>query len=118
MQEPAQQAKTIAIISYLTIIGWIIAMVMYNNEQNKSPLAILHLRQSLGLYITGFAIFMLQGVAVIIPILSGLLAVLLGLAGIGVFILWLLGLINAANGEEKAVPLVGEFYQDILSGLK
>ena len=35
--------KTIAIISYLTWIGWIIAFVLYNS--NKSKLAAYHLRK-------------------------------------------------------------------------
>ena len=45
--------KTIAIVAYLTIIGWIIALVMNNN--NKSEFASFHIRQSLGIILLGVA---------------------------------------------------------------
>jgi uncharacterized membrane protein len=32
-----------------------------------------------------------------------------------VFVLWILGIINAANEEEKPVPLVGEFIDKTLT---
>lgn len=118
MSETTEQSKTVAIISYITIIGWIIALVMYNNEQNKSSLAIFHIRQTLGLYLTGVALFIVQSILIFVPILGWLLSLILSLAGIGLFVLWILGLISAANGEEKPLPLVGELYQNLLSGLK
>ena len=48
-------AKTIAWVSYLTIIGWIIAFVSYGNLNPKTSLATFHLRQSLGLILLGVA---------------------------------------------------------------
>ena len=56
--------KTISIISYITIIGWIIAFLVYNNETEKSSLAKFHLKQSLGLGILGILNFILEGVVV------------------------------------------------------
>jgi len=32
--------------------------------------------------------------------------------GIGVFILWIIGLIGAIQGEEKKVPLLGDQFQE------
>jgi uncharacterized membrane protein len=40
---------------------------------------------------------------------------LLSLLNLGVLILWIIGLITAVNGEEKPVPLLGEFYQKTLT---
>src|SRR5204863_186615 len=52
---PGIDGKTIAILSYFTWIGWIIAFVLYNS--NKSQLAAYHLRQSLTLMILGILVY-------------------------------------------------------------
>ena len=44
-------AKVVSILGYITIIGWLVAIVVYG--RNKSDFASFHLRQSLGLIITG-----------------------------------------------------------------
>jgi len=49
--EQYKMAILVAVISYLTVIGWIVAMIIYDKHQ--SSLASFHLRQSLGLIITG-----------------------------------------------------------------
>ena len=95
-------AKTVAIISYITIIGWVIALVMHNND--KTELGAFHLRQAIGLFLTGLVLSF-------IPVLGWIVS-------LGVFILWILAIIGAINGEMKPVPLVGEFYQKTFQGLK
>jgi len=104
-QPTSSNAQLIAIISYLSFIGWIIAFILYQND--KSELAIYHLRQALGINIIGiigWGIFW-------IPIIGWLAAIFL-------FVIWLMGLISAAQGEARPVPLVGEFIQDILKGIQ
>lgn len=44
--------KTILIISYLTIIGWLISFIIYHNG-GRSSLAQYHLKQSFGLGVLG-----------------------------------------------------------------
>ena len=105
-QQPASSnAQLIAIVSYLSLIGWIIAFVLYQND--KSELAIYHLRQSLGINILG----VIGWVVFWIPILGWLAAIFL-------FVLWIMGLIYAAQGEAKPVPLIGNFIQDIFKGIQ
>ena len=94
--------KTVAIVSYLTLIGFIIAVVLHG--QKKTRLGAYHLRQSLGLMLLWIA----GGLFNIIPFL-GLLVWFVVL--IGGFVLWVFGLIAAANGEMKPVPLLGEHFQ-------
>ncbi|MFO8128956.1 MAG: hypothetical protein R6T99_03515 [Bacteroidales bacterium] len=93
--------KVIAVLSYVTFIGWIIAIIFHQN--NRSEFGAFHIRQSLGLFITGL-------VFAFIPVVGWILNVV-------VFIFWLLGLIYAAQGEQKVVPLVGDFYQNLFRGL-
>ncbi len=51
LAERFKMATLVAVISYFTLIGWIVAMVIYDKHQ--SEFASFHLRQSLGLIITG-----------------------------------------------------------------
>ncbi len=95
------EGKNIAIIAYITIIGLIIAFVM--NSDKKNEFAKYHIRQSLGLALTGLAL----GLIGMIPVLGWIINV------IGIFVLlymWIMGLVNAVNGQEKPVPILGEKY--------
>ena len=47
MEKTIDDGKTVAIIAYITLIGWIIALVM--NNGNKTVLGSYHIRQSLGI---------------------------------------------------------------------
>ena len=93
--------KSAAILSYLFFLGWVIAIIIHSN--NKTELGAFHIRQALGLYVTGVILWW-------IPIVGWILNLV-------VFVFWLIGLINAISGEKKPVPLVGDFYQDIFKGI-
>jgi uncharacterized membrane protein len=100
--------KTISWVSYITLIGWIISLVSYNSSNDKSSLAKFHLRQSFGIFATGIALYI---VTFMMLFVMPFFFFLYPFIGIALFILWILGLIAAVNGEEKPVPLLGEFYQ-------
>lgn len=108
MENPntVEAGKTIAIISYVTLIGLIIALVMNNDKKNS--FASYHIRQSIGiavLYFLVWVFFLLVSSIMYIPFLSTLLY-------LGVFFLWILGILAAVQGETKPVPLVGEKFQE------
>jgi uncharacterized membrane protein len=101
--------KMISIISYITIIGWVIAYMSYNGNAEKSSLAKFHLKQSLGLGILGIVLaIVLQVIAVVVPTLAGILS----LANLALVVLWVIGIMNANNEEEKPLPVVGVMFQD------
>ena len=103
-----EEEKKIAIISYITIIGLVIAFVMNNDK--KLGFASYHIRQSLGLCATGFAL----GIIGIIPILGWLINI------IGIFVLlymWVMALMNAINGNEKPAPILGSRYENWFKGV-
>jgi len=110
--------KTVAIISYITIIGFIIAIVMHNDNKNKSELGAFHIRQALGIFITGFSLMIISLIFANIPGLNWIIAILAQISYIGLFVFWILGLIAAVNAEKKALPLIGDFYQNLLKGIK
>jgi uncharacterized membrane protein len=108
--------KTISIISYFTLVGWIIAFVLYNN--NKSRLAAFHIRQSLGLIILSVALYIIMFIFLFIPVIGWIISILIYICFIGVFVLWIIGLIAAINGQEKPIPVIGDMAQKMLSGIK
>lgn len=100
--------KTVAIVSYLTLIGFIIALVMHGNK--KTRLGAFHLRQSLGLMLTGIALGAAITVLGWIPLLGWLLLLLMPVFWIAFIVLWILGLIAAINGQMKPLPWIGEYF--------
>ena len=103
----SDNGKTIAIVSYMTLIGWIVAVVMHGS--NKTTLGAFHIRQMLGLIILAIATSIIRIPLFFIPFIGwGInLAVTLGLLA-----LWILGLVAAANSEEKPIPLLGGLFQN------
>ncbi|MGE5106834.1 MAG: DUF4870 domain-containing protein [Sphingobacteriales bacterium] len=109
-------AKTIAWLSYITVIGWIVALVQHSNSPVKSSLAVFHLRQAFGLFVSWIAVWCLGIFLVIVTL--GVGAILLWILYVAIFVLWLLGLISAINGEEKPVPAVGSLFQKWFTFIK
>lgn len=97
----SKDGKNIAIIAHLTIIGWVIALIMNNDK--KDAFASFYIRQMLGLVIIGVLLSW-------IPILGWI-------AGVLIFILWIMSLISAMNGEIKPTVLLGDQFQDWFKSL-
>ncbi|MCL9769992.1 hypothetical protein NAT47_06150 [Flavobacterium sp. HXWNR69] len=98
-----EQGKQTAWISYITIIGTIIAIFM--NSENKNVFASFHIRQALGIFLTFFLLGYPVGFFDSWMITASFWTF--------IFILWLFGFMSALNGEQKPVPFLGEFYQNI-----
>ncbi len=110
MSDTTDNGKTIGIIAYLWLIGWIIALVMHNG--NKTEHGAYHIRQALGLMILGLA------VGVIVSGLTFLnIAFIANILYLGVLVLWVLGFIGAIQGEKKPIPGLGAQFQDWFKGI-
>lgn len=96
------EGKNIAIIAYITLIGLIVAFVM--NSEKKNTFAQYHIRQVLGLAITGFSI----GIIGLIPFIGWIISIL---ASIIIIIMWIMGLMNAINEKEQPVPIMGTYFE-------
>lgn len=108
---PINEDKTVAIVSYLTLIGFIVAVILHGNK--KTQLGAYHLRQSLGLMITFVVCWVLNIVLAFIPIL-GWLAILV--VWVGLLVIWVIGLVNAASGKMKPLPVLGSYYEKWFAG--
>jgi len=102
-----------AIVSYLWWIGWLISyFALY--KDNKNEFTTFHLRQSLGIQIISVAIMFLGFGLYYLPF-GGYIE--WGLR-IFTFVLMIMGLISASQGEKKLLPVVGEMFQKWFAGIK
>ena len=90
------ESKLVAILSYITVIGWVIALII--NFKKRTSLGSFHLRQAL-------LIFLASAVFAFVPTVGGFLQI--------IFLVFLIiGLISAIKGQEKEIPLIGKYAQD------
>lgn len=106
--------KTMAIVAYLTIIGWLIVYFKHRDMPEKSPLVSYHLGQSLGIMILGLALSIALGIVVaVIPPLGFLISI----AGLLPLILFIFGIIAANNETCSPVPGIGRLFENRFSFL-
>lgn len=103
-----EDGKTIAIISYLTLIGLVVAFVM--NSEKKNNYAKFHIRQSLGIMLTSLATMFVSW----IPFIGWLIGIF---SFLFLLFLWITGLMNALNGKEKVLPILGNKYAEWFKSL-
>ena len=101
VNQVANDGKTIAIISHITLIGWIIAIVM--NSDKKTEFGSFYIRQVLGIMLLGLALSL-------IPIVNFI-------AWILPLVMWIMSLIASLSGEMKPVFLLGDKFQEWFKGL-
>ena len=89
--------KATGIVSYITIVGWIIAFLAGDKEGAK-----FHLNQSLILVIANLILTIISNV-----INNGIISVILWLINVFFFVLWIIGLVHAIKEEEKPIPVLG-----------
>ena len=100
--------KTMAIVAYITLIGWIISYLEFKKSPEKSSLVNYHLGQSLGVIITSFVLSIVSSIILaIIPTLGFIFYIVLLIP----FLLLLLGIIAANNEVEKPVPIIGKIFE-------
>ena len=101
------EGKTYAIISHFWLIGLIIAFILNNSKKN---------------YFASFYIKQMIGINLLIIINKYLAYDMIGsfvglIFAIIIFILWLISLIGAIQGEKKLVPVLGDKFQDWFKGI-
>ena len=99
--------KNIAVISYLTIFGTIIAFFLNNDKKNE--FTSFHIRQALGLCLTFFIL------GYVISAFDSWLITFCFWMFFGV--LFIYGFINAIAGKPQTVPLIGDFFQKLFANI-
>ncbi len=95
--------KTLSIVSYITIIGWLISY--FSGKDQANGLLKYHLRQALALFIFSVAFnIIFYVISFMIPSLY-----FLGYIGYAFWALIIIGIINASNEVEKPLPIIGKW---------
>lgn len=98
--------KTLSIVSYITLIGWLIAF--FSGKENRNDLLKYHLKQAFGLFIIAVLF------NIVLMIVTSIVPSLYFLAYIG-YAFWafaIIGIINASNEVKKPLPLIGKIFED------
>ncbi len=99
-QTTKEEGKTMAIVSYITWIGLLIAFIM--NNEKKNPFTQFHIGQSVRVAILGI------GNMVVGWILPSSLSFVTMIISLLVLVLWILGIVNAINLKEEPLPVIGK----------
>tara|TARA_R110000751_G_scaffold2470_1_gene12958 strand:- start:22626 stop:22958 length:333 start_codon:yes stop_codon:yes gene_type:complete len=106
-QQTIEEGKSLAVLSYLTIIGSVIAIIM--NDEKKNDFTSFHNRQGLGLcllwMIIGYFVSQFDNMQISIAFWVSMGALLF------------LGVMTAINGTMKPIPFVGPIFQKLFKGL-
>lgn len=96
-----KEGKTLAIVSYITFIGLIFAIIM--NLEKRNPFTFFHIRQMIGLMI----------MLIFSNLVEQHVNSLLGTAfWIITFVGWILAIYYAIKEECKPIPVFGEKFQE------
>ena len=98
--------RTVAIISYITLVGWLIAYFNYNKGK-KHSLEKFHLEQSLGLGITASILNIILGLAYT---LDSYFLIPLIINNFLFFIISIAGIISGYYSVRLPLPFIGSYF--------
>lgn len=98
----------------MAVVAYLIFFIPLLTDSKNDPFVKFHVKQSIVLLITCIvwmvATFFLSIPLMFIPVIGWVLSMLINFGfGLFVFILWIMGLINASSGKETPLPLIGGF---------
>lgn len=93
--------KIYGVLSYIAFL-WIVGLLASKSEFSK-----FHANQGLVLFIAELIIGVISGVLSFIPIIGTIVSILCGLLGVVCLVLAIIGIVNAAQGEMKPLPVIG-----------
>ncbi len=105
-------SKLMAIICYISLLGFIIAAVMNSNE--KSAFVSYHLAQSLGNFLFSLLSLAFFLVLFFVPFVGIFGLILYYILGLLTLVNTIFGIINAVNEKEKPVPIFGKLFERLI----
>ena len=100
----AQDNKIMGILAYFGILF----LVPYLAAK-ESPFARFHANQGCVLFIATIAIWIVAFIFALIPFIGWLFSILCYLLYLVIFVFAIIGIINAAKGEMKELPIIGKY---------
>jgi uncharacterized membrane protein len=111
----AQDDKLIGVLSYLGIL-WVVAYILYGSK--KTEYNLFHVKQGLGLIIVWVALWVIGFVCAYIPVLGFIIGILMMFVYLFLFVVAIIGIINAINGQQKPLILIGGLTAGLLKNFK
>ncbi|MDR0230407.1 MAG: DUF4870 domain-containing protein [Flavobacteriaceae bacterium] len=106
--------KTLSIVSYITLIGWLIAFFV--GKEKADDLLKYHLKQSLGVLVLSFVLgIVIQIVALAIPPMAWLVSTVLYVISIGYMVI---GILNAIGAKQNPLPIIGAWADKTFTFIK
>ena len=99
-----EKNKIFAVLAYLGILFLVPLLAA-----PQSKFARYHTNQGVVLFLTTVIIYAVSGVLMMIPFLGCLVAIVPLAVGVGALVLMIMGIINAASGLTKPLPMIGHF---------
>jgi uncharacterized membrane protein len=92
----------------MAIVAYFLFFVPLLTESKNDPFVKFHVKQ-------GLLLFILAIVNMVIGMVISFIWFFIGpIVSLGVFVLWIMGVINAANGKMQPVPVVGQYAEQYL----
>jgi len=96
--------KLMAVLAYF---GILVLVPIFTARQSK--FAMFHAEQAIPISICVFVLGMLAVILGLIPAVGFVFAIIIGLVDLIFFVLAIIGIVNAASGQAKILPLTGKF---------
>lgn len=102
-----KEGKTMAIVSYLTLIGTLVAF--FNNKDTRNPFTAFHTRQALGLWILEM---------ILAYVISGFDSWAITFSfWIFFIVLFFYAIYTAIIGKTEPIPFLGNLFQNIFKSI-
>lgn len=103
-QSSSSENRIFGIVSYITWIGFIIAIVASDKNDAFSR---HHINQGLVLNLLTTIVNILSWILGLIPFIGIIFKIIFWIVDVIIFIIWLIALISACKGEIKDMPILG-----------
>jgi uncharacterized membrane protein len=91
----------------MAIITYFIFFIPFLTGDVKDPFIKYHTKQSTMLVIASVILNTVMGISIfLIPLIP--------LLGLGTFVLWIMGVMNASKGVEEPLPVIGKYAEEYL----
>lgn len=105
-QADIDQNKVFALLAYIGIL-WLVPLL----AAPKSKFAKFHTNQGLNLFLVSFGASIALAIVAFFPFIGWIVSCLgYPVLLIGIFAMMIMGIINAANGKAKKLPVIGDLF--------
>lgn len=103
-QEDINQNKVMAVLAYIGILVLVPLLAAPNSKYAR-----YHANQGLLLFIAEICLGVVMGIFIWIPVLNIIIGILGGIVSLLLFVLAIIGIVNACQGKAKGLPILGKF---------